>query len=348
MSYKIINFNIPYRTIDKNREFCIEYNDIYLLNKEGTDCIIEAFHDGKKVISGIDKQFQMTGNRSTIYDVTITNTNTSFDVYEENTSFLLHDSAGLNYMHFFFCFFGRCYYYDELIKHTPIKLYVPEQLYNNNKNSNFIKQWLSLYYKNVEIHTLKTNIRYKFKNLILSNAFYNFPQPYGYDAIYPMIRKVVDSIPVDESLANKGVYISRQDTIKRGWYHNRVLLNELDLIDKIKTKLNYDIIELMDFDMTDKIRIFKSYKTIVQQSSASVVGILFSNKSTNHIILEHPKMNWWLTPKCKEFSNLTKSTLITVEGFGELVESEKQADDNNYPWKLIELDYLIDNITSMV
>ena len=72
-----------------------------------------------------------------------------------------------------------------------------------------------------------------------------------------------------------------------------------------------------------------------------------SNKTTNHIILEHPKMNWWLTPKCKEFANLTKSTLITVEGFGELVQSEKQVDDNNYPWKLIELDYLIDNIASV-
>ena len=204
-----------------------------------------------------------------------------------------------------------------------------------------------MYYEKIEVNILKTDTRYKFNSLILPNAFYNFPQPYGYDAIYTMIRKVTDKIPVDESLKNKGVYISRQDTIKRGWYHNRVLENELELIEKIKNKLNYDVIELMDYDMADKIKLFKSYKTIVQQSSASVIGILFSNKTTNHIILEHPKMNWWLTPKCKEFANLTKSTLITVEGFGELVQSEKQVDDNNYPWKLIELDYLIDNISSV-
>lgn len=347
MNSRIINFDIPYRTLDKNREFCIEYNDIYLLNKEGDDCIIEAFHNNKKVISGIDKHFQMTGNKSIVYENNITNSSNSFDVYEENVSFLLNDAAALNYIHFFFCFFGRCYYYDELTKNNKIKLYVPEQLYKDSGRGDFIKQWLNLYYENTEIYILKTNLRYKFKSLILPNAFYNFPQAYGYDAIYPMIRKVVDKIPADESLKNKGVYISRQDTIKRGWYHNRILTNELELIDKLKTKLNYDIIELMDYNMSEKIKIFKSYKTIVQQSSASVVGILFSNKSTNHIILEHPKMNWWLTPKCKEFANITKSTLITVESFGELVQSEKPTDDNNYPWKLIELDYLIDNIKLM-
>lgn len=347
MSYKIINFDIPYHTAGKNREFCIEYNNIYIINKQGDDCIIDAFHNGKKVIGGIDKHHQMIGNRSIIYDSNVTNTNESYDVYESDPSFLLYDAAGLNYIHFFFCFFGKCYYYDELTKDNKIKLYIPEQLYRDTGKSNFIKQWLSLYYEKIEVNILKTNIRYKFNSLILPNAFYNFPQPYGYDAIYPMIRKVTDKIPVDESLKNKGVYISRQDTIKRGWYHNRVLENELELIEKIKNKLNYDIIELMDYDMADKIKLFKSYKTIVQQSSASVIGILFSNKTTNHIILEHPKMNWWLTPKCKEFSNLTKSTLVTVEGFGELVQSEKQVDDNNYPWKLIELDYLIDNIASV-
>ena len=46
MSYKIINFDIPYHTAGKNREFCIEYNNIYILNKQGDDCIIDAFHNG--------------------------------------------------------------------------------------------------------------------------------------------------------------------------------------------------------------------------------------------------------------------------------------------------------------
>ena len=42
------------------------------------------------------------------------------------------------------------------------------------------------------------------------------------------------------------------------------------LIDKIKEELGYDIIELMDYSLKEKIQIFKSYKNIVQQSSASI------------------------------------------------------------------------------
>ncbi len=89
MSYKIINFDIPYHTAGKNREFCIEYNNIYIINKQGDDCIIDAFHNGKKVIGGIDKHHQMIGNRSIIYDSNVTNTNESYDVYESDPSFLL-------------------------------------------------------------------------------------------------------------------------------------------------------------------------------------------------------------------------------------------------------------------
>ena len=36
-----------------------------------------------------------------------------------------------------------------------------------------------------------------------------------------------------------------------------------ELIDKIKSELDYDIIELMDYDMIGKIQIFKSYKNII-------------------------------------------------------------------------------------
>ena len=64
-------------------------------------------------------------------------------------------------------------------------------------------------------------------------------------------------------------------------------------------------------------------------------------------MIEHPKMNWWLTPKCKEFAALSKSRLITIEEFGELIPSEKQTDDNNYPWKINEIEYIVENIKNM-
>jgi hypothetical protein len=348
MNYKIIQFDFPFQTAGKNREFCIEYNDLYIkhINTKIDGQKIEAFHDTKKVIGGIDKHVQMYGNANMIYNNDVIDKSTSFDIHEEDPSFLLYDEAGLNYMHFFFCCFGKSMYYDELIKTKNIKLYIPEELIDNKDNCSYVKEWFDLYYPNIKINTLLYNKRYKFKNVIVPNSFYNYPQPYGYTGIVDMIRKVVDRVDTDPNLLNKTAYISRQDTLKRGWWHKRTLQNELELINKFQ-KLNYDIIELMDYNMKDKIRIFKSYKNIIQQHGASTTGILFSSKNTNHFLLEHPKMTWWATPKCREFAQLTKSNLIVIEGFGELLPEEKQKDDNNYPWKLIELDYLVDNIASL-
>jgi len=347
MSSRILFFDIPESTINKNREFCIEYKNIYILHPRGEDCNLEVFHNHKKVIGGIDKHTQMIGDHRLLYDNNIVNSNESYDVLVDEPSFLLQDPAGLNYIHFFFCFFGKCHYYDELIKQTNIKLYIPAELYHNTGRATFIKEWMQLYYPNINIYVIDHDKRYKFKNLIVPNSFYNFTQPFGYNIIYKMMRKVIDNIPINENYLNKSVYISRQDTIKRGWYHNRILINELDLIDGFKRN-NYDIIELMDFNMAQKIQIFKSYKTIVQQSSASVIGILFSSKHTTHYLIEHPKMNWWLTPKCKEFASLSKSNLVTIEDFGEIISSEKQTDDNNYPWKINEIEYMIENIKNTI
>ena len=99
-----------------------------------------------------------------------------------------------------------------------------------------------------------------------------------------MIKKVTDKIEPIEVKAN-GCYISRQDTIKLGWYHKRELENELELIEKIKSELNYDIIEMMNYTMKEKIQLSKSYKNIIQQSSASNINILFSKPGINNIIL---------------------------------------------------------------
>lgn len=346
MTPKILTFNIPEQTAGKSREFCIQYTDIYILHKSGENCDLDVFHDHHKVIGGIDKHTQMIGDSSLLYDKNIINNSDSYDILVEEPSFLLQDPAGLNYIHFFFCFFGKCYYYDELQKNTSIKLYIPAELFQTTGRATFIREWMNLYYPNITINIIEYNKRYKFKNLIVPNSFYNFPQPFGYNVIYKMIKSVTDKIPVNEILTNKSAYISRQDTIKRGWYHNRILINELDLIAGFK-KHNYDIIELMDFNMSQKIQVFKSYKNIVQQSSASVVGILFSNKNNTHYIIEHPRMNWWLSQKCKDFAALSKSTVVTIEEFGELIPSEAQPDNNNYPWKLNEIDYMIKNIITM-
>jgi hypothetical protein len=69
-----------------------------------------------------------------------------------------------------------------------------------------------------------------------------------------MIKKVASKIPAIK-VNKKGCYISRQDTIKYGWYHKREMSNEKELIDKIKSELDYDIIEMMDYSLIEKAKI---------------------------------------------------------------------------------------------
>jgi hypothetical protein len=342
MNYKIINIPIPDNPYN-NRQFCVSLSDAYLnTNSE----LVDVCHNGKKVRAGIDKELQKAGNQNIIY-YDIIDEDTNYDYLIEEDIFLLHDESGVNYAHFFFDYFGRCLYFDELKKQNPnLKLAILENFYKEDGNSSFIKEWLDLYYQdeNIDIIILKKDKRYKIKNLILSNIFYWFPEGYGHDFIVDKIIKTISKISPIEVKTN-GCYISRQDTIKRGWYHKRELENELELIDKIKTELNYDIIELMDYNLKEKIQIFKSYKNIIQQSSASNINIIFSNFNNNHIIISHPVMEGWLNFKCIQFSTQSKANLITLDGGGECIstlEETGQTNKDNIPWKLTDIDGLIE------
>ena len=336
----IIQIPFP-NSIHVNRQFCTVLDESYLKHIDSFS--LEVYHNGKKVKAGIDKDTQKQGNPETYY-LNEVNKDKSYDHEINDDILLLYDDAGVNYAHFFFDFFGKCLYFKEVKKYYPnLKLGILEDFYSETGNSTFIKQWLELYFKkDVEIIVFKKDQRYKVKTLILPNSFYWFPEGYGDDFILEEVIKTVEKTPIIET-KSKGCYISRQDTIKRGWYHSRELENELELIDKIKNELDYDIIELMDYDMVGKIQIFKSYKNIIQQSSASNVNILFSNKNNTNIIITHPKMEDWLGYKCNQFSNRSKTNLIFLNGGGILTAEQKedQADGNNLAWKLDDIDSII-------
>jgi capsular polysaccharide biosynthesis protein len=337
----VTRIDIP-NSIHKFKQFYTTLSDVYLKHFNQYD--IEVIHDDKKVKAGIDKDTQKIGDINPYFNIKIFNP--KHDIELNDDIFLLYDDAGVNYAHFFFDLFSKCFYFDEIRKQNPkLKLGILEEFYQETGNSTFIKQWLDLYYKdqNVEIIIFKKNIQYKVKTLILPNSFYWFPEGYGDDYIIEKIIETVAKVPKIET-NSKGCYISRQDTIKRGWYHKRDLINELELIDKIKNELNYDIIELMDYDILGKIQLFKSYPVIAQQSSASNIGVLFSNKNNTHVIISNPRMAPWLNFKIGQFAEKTKTNVITLEGAGEYLNEyiEPGTDKGNYPWQLTNIEGIID------
>jgi hypothetical protein len=337
----IIQIPIP-NSIHVNRQFCTVLDKSYL--KHVDSFCLEVYHKGKKVKAGIDKDTQKQGNPQTYY-LNEENEDESHDCEINEDILLLYDDAGVNYAHFFFDFFGKCLYFKEVKKQYPnLKIGILEDFYSEEGNSTFIKQWLDLYFdKDIEIIIFKKDERYKIKTLILPNSFYWFPEGYGDDFILEEIIKTIEKIPVIET-KSKGCYISRQDTVKREWHNKRHLLNELELIENIQKELGYDIIELMDHDIISKIQIFKSYDFIIQQSSASNVSLLFSNQKNTNIIISHPIMEGWLNFKCQQFSQKSKTNLITLDGGGELVSGydKNLVDQNNYPWELVNIEGLLE------
>jgi hypothetical protein len=348
MSFNITPINIPDNTYP-HRHYCLQFEDAFLKHKNPisdrgiSSGWLEAWHD-KRQLQIEKKDYEKAGRYDLIYGEEYLRNN--WDEKIEGNTFLLYDAAGLNYAHFFFDLFGRVLYYEELLKDIPnLKLAIPEDYYKTEGNSTFIKQWLDLYFQdlNPEIIVLKKDITYLVSNLYIPSVLYTFPEPYGDGYVMQKIIETVNKVPKIEVKAN-GCYISRQDTIKRGWYHKRNLVNELELIDRIQNELGYDIIELMDYNIIEKIQIFKSYKNIIQQSSASNVSLLFSNKENTNILISHPNMENWLNFKCEQFSQKSQTNLITLDGGGEIVEQvgDDYLDKNNAPWGLPNLDGLMD------
>lgn len=350
--YKLIPISLQDKTL-QHRHYCLSFSNVYLKHKDhivengiGKDWV-EVSHNGKKL--NIDeKDFQKAGRHDLIYsDIAINNK--SFDTEIDQDVFLFYDCYGLNYAHFFFDLFSKILYYEKLLEANPnLVLGIPADFYSETGNSTFIKEWLSIYNKNLNIIVFEKNVTYKIKNLIFPNMNYGFPESIGDELILNKIREITKNIP-PLNPTTPGCYISRQDTIKRGWYHKRELLNELELIHQIKSKLGYDIIELMDLSMYEKIQIFKSYKNIIQQSSASAIGIIFSNKENNNIILSHPKMEGWFNSKLQNFSSKSGAPLYTLNGGGECIgELDPNLEDkNNLPWELYDIDSIIQVLNNL-
>lgn len=345
MSYKIINVPIKNNQLT-HRHYCGIFQNVLLTHKDNCpnpSFYLEVYQNTKQIIFGFDWDIQSSGNINKVYGQ-LEKTNEYFDYEIKDDIFLFHDDAGGNYIHFFFNYLSRLVYFEELKKQNPkLKLGIISDYYNNTDKWSFIKQWLELQYgQSVDVLVFEKDKTYKLESLIISNCFYGFPEPFGMDPMLDMIKSVTDKIDSINTKSN-GCYISRQDTIKRGWYHKRELQNELELIEKIKSELNYDIIEMMDYTMEEKIQLSKSYKNIIQQSSASNINVLFSNPNTNNIIISNPKMGNWLNEKCQIFSVKSGSNLLILDGAGEIViPDEVPQDRNNYPWKLTDIDGIID------
>jgi hypothetical protein len=337
----IKHINIP-DSPHKHKQFCVILDQAIVVNNSHPEIpneLITIIHDNKCVKAGIHKDSVKQGNQNLYWDGILPTIPQSPEIIDQEV-FLLYDDTSGNYAHFWFDFFGQLCYYDLLKQSNPnLKLGLREEDYTEDKKFDYIKQVINLCYPDETPIIFSSKKDSQIKKLIIPNGFYWFPENQGHEPILNKVKHLIDTIPT-LPLTTQGCYISRQDTIKYGWHHKRDLVNELELIDKIKLELKYDIIELMDYDIIGKIQIFKSYPIILQQNGAANVNAIFSNENSTHIILSYPKQSDWMNFKLGQFCEYTGANLLVLDKIGyELSQDER--DDNN-PWVIENLEGVIE------
>ena len=258
----------------------------------------------------------------------------------ENPCFLLFDDYFENYLHYIVESFLKLKYFILLKKEIKdLKLLMFDYVYDVD----FIKESFKLYlgdefenvYKNIIFIMPNDNI--KINRLLIPNKCYLWPDTGELpESLYDMFNVMSSKVNIDTK--KNGVYISRQDTIKKNWWHNRNLQNEIELIESIKNELNYDIVELMDLNLSDKIKIFKTY-------SASMINLVFCEKNTNFHMISHPIYGEWSNPILRNMSY--KLNVNFYEYNCGKIDSNipsKCGNRDNIPWEIINISSMIEQI----
>lgn len=260
----------------------------------------------------------------------------------ETPILFLFDDYYANYLHYFLESFPKLNYFLKLKEKIPnLKLAMPDYFWNTS----FIKESISLYFNNdlSDIIVLNTNKTYDCDLMYVPCNIYLWPDKLNFsNIIFDSFKKLSDKISIDET--KEGVYISRQDVVKLGWWHDRHLKNELDLIEKMKSQFNYDVIELYNFDVYNKIKIFKTYKNIIQTSGAGMINLLFCKPLTKYHIISHPLYSW-PNPYLKNAANRLNVNFYEYN-FGKVYNeiSSKCGNTDNKPWEIINISNMIEQI----
>lgn len=256
--------------------------------------------------------------------------------------FLFDDYFG-NYLHYFLETFPKLEYFMRIKESIPdLKLIVPDFMWDVS----FIKESILLYFDNNmnDVVVLSGSKHYTCDRLLIPSNVYLWPDKgYFSSIIHDSFKTLSNKVTIDDK--KEGVYISRQDIVKLGWRHNRHLQNELELIDKIKTKFDYDIIELYDLNMYDKIKVFKSYNNIIQTNGAAMINLLVCQPNTNYHIISHPLYGPWANPILRDSANRLGVNFYDYD-YAKLLEDHEPivGDTNNRPWRLENIDHMLSRL----
>lgn len=184
---------------------------------------------------------------------------------------------------------------------------------------------------------------YHVKRLYLPVPFTSqdaYPWPERQYEMYNLLKK--ESKKVKRNFSER-VFISRNDTVKNGWFNLRYCVNEEEIA-KAVVKVGYESIELMPLNIFEKIKVYSTSKKIIQQIGSNCFNSVFSSENTTLYTLVHPHYRSWI-PGLENLSSKNGSKLVSITGGIETLGldgyPEQYKRDVDQPWKFTEINKLV-------
>ncbi|MDC0058183.1 glycosyltransferase family 61 protein, partial [Pelagibacteraceae bacterium] len=171
---------------------------------------------------------------------------------------VIGSNPGNNYFSNLIHFLPRIFFENE----SQIKIAIHRNL--SNKFKSFIEHLFSL--KNVQLtYTYLDDDFYKFENS-------KIPQFLNTLTSISLLNSIKDIVPKKKSEFDK-IYVRREDT------NYRTILNEADLIDKLK-KNGFKVISTSQYEILDQINFFANAKIVLSAYGSGLANIVFCNPGT--------------------------------------------------------------------
>ena len=104
------------------------------------------------------------------------------------------------------------------------------------------------------------------------------------NVIYPFLRNLfIEQFPNTKMINGKRIFITRKNSENQHIGQlKRYILNEIDVIEMLK-KYNFEFVQLEDYSMSEKIKLFMESEIILSSHSGSLTLTLFANEKAKII-----------------------------------------------------------------
>lgn len=224
--------------------------------------------------------------------------------------FFCYDYIEWQYSHFLTDVYPKMWYYPQLKKiHKDLKFGQIRPILNfaYNLNDKTLKTKLNLlsdfahditdfYLKHHnftdDFVPLEAGKTYFIEKLFIPVPFTSqdvFPWPDIQYEMYDLLKE--ESKKVTRTFSDR-IFISRNDTVKNGWFNLRFCVNESEIYDALKP-YGFENIELMDLNVFEKIKVYTTAKQLVQQVGSNCFNVVFSTPGSEFYTLIHPYYEVW-------------------------------------------------------